>query len=240
MKYAIVLSAGKGTRMNSDIPKQYMELCEKPVIYHALKAFEDSTTDGVVLVCGAGDEEFCNDEIIKKYDLKKVVAIVPGGAYRFESVYNGIKAISEKKKSVGEDIDSSDIIAVHDGARPVVTVDMIERLYEGAFFNGSAIAACPAKDTIKIVNEYNVAIDTPERKTVWQVQTPQVFKGDILYQAYSDMMKVYDTTITDDAMVVEKYGNAPVCLMDTGYKNIKITTPEDLVIAKLFIEQNNR
>lgn len=227
MKYAIVLSAGKGTRMCSSIPKQYMDLMGKPVIYYALKAFEESCVDKVVLVCGAGDEKYCQEEIVEKYGLKKVTAVVEGGAYRFESVFNGLKAMGQ--------LSSDEYVAVHDGARPVVTAKMINSLFESAKEKGNAVAACPVKDTIKIVDDNAKVLSTPDRSSLWQVQTPQVFEAKILKECYIKQMDVYDTGVTDDAMVVEKYSGQPVYLYDTGYKNIKITTPEDLKIAELFI-----
>lgn len=230
MKYAVILSAGKGTRMGSVVPKQYLELLEKPVIYFALKAFEDSIADKIVLVCGEGDENFCKKNIIEKYGIKKNVTVVTGGAYRFESVYNGIKALG--------DITEGDCIAVHDGARPVITPEMINMLYEKAEQNGSAVAASPVKDTIKQADCTGKVLSTPDRAGLWQVQTPQVFNAASIKAAYEEMMKIYDTSVTDDAMVMEKYGSEEVYLCDTGYLNIKITTPEDLDLAKLYIKKS--
>lgn len=227
MNTAIVLSAGKGTRMNSSVAKQYMELAGKPVLYHALKAFEDSIVDEVVVVAGEHDIEYVKKDIVEKYSFNKVSAVVCGGAYRFESVYNGLCAVSEKCETV----------FIHDGARPLVTSEMISELYLAVKEKGAVVAACPAKDTIKVVGDDNEVIDTPERKTLWQVQTPQVFEYQLVKEAYDRLIESGDVSATDDAMVVENYGKAKVYLVDTGYSNIKITTPEDMRIAEILMNK---
>ncbi len=227
MNTAIVLSAGKGTRMKSSVAKQYMELAGKPVLYYALKAFEDSIVDEIVLVTGESDIEYVKNDIVDKYNLKKVKAVVCGGAYRFESVYNGLNAVSKECENV----------FVHDGARPLVTPEMISELYSAVKEKKAVVASCPAKDTIKIVGKDNEVIDTPKRNTLWQVQTPQVFAYPIIKKAYDKLIEAGDLSATDDAMVVENYGNAKVYLQDTGCTNIKITTPEDMMIAEILMNK---
>ena len=162
---AIVLAAGKGSRMKCDVPKQYLSLKGKPVLYYALKAFEESFIDEIVLVTGVGQEEYCQKEIVEKYSFSKVHKIVAGGAERYNSVWNGLQQITEK----------DGFVYIHDGARPFVDDAMIERAYRCVEETKACVAGMPVKDTIKVVDEKNYVKDTPERKTLWLVQTPQVF-----------------------------------------------------------------
>lgn len=226
---AIVLSAGKGSRMKSDIPKQYMELAGKPVIYYSLKAFEDAGFSSVVLVCGKDDIEYCQKEIVEKYKLKNVNAIVPGGKERYHSVFQGLKALGE-----------TDYVFIHDGARPLLTQEIIERLKDAVLKEDAAVAGIPVKDTIKIVDEEGYVKDTPERQYVWQVQTPQCFSYSLIYKAYRDIIQDEEEgwtipKITDDAMVLEYATDHEVKMIEADYRNIKITTPEDLAIAQAFL-----
>lgn len=226
---AIVLSAGKGTRMNSAVAKQYLELKGRPVLYYPLKAFEDSLTDEIVIVTGKEDIEYVQREIVDRYDIKKVRAVVAGGEYRFSSVYNGLIAADE----------NTEYVFIHDGARPLVTPEMIEKLYNEVKEKKAVVAACPAKDTIKVVDESGRVVSTPPRSSLWQVQTPQTFEYKLVKSAYNKLMESGDVSATDDAMVVETYGEVPVYLIDTGYSNIKITTPEDMKLAEVLLEMQN-
>ena len=226
---AIVLSAGVGSRMKSDIPKQYMDLVGKPVIYYSLKAFEDAGFSSIVLVCGKDDVEYCKKEVVEKHGLKKVTAIVPGGKERYHSVYEGLKAVAE-----------ADYVFIHDGARPMITQEVIERLQEAVVKEEAAVAGVPVKDTIKIVDDDAYVTDTPERQYVWQVQTPQCFAFPIIYDAYKSVIQDEEEgwtipKITDDAMVLEYATDHEVKMVEANYRNIKITTPEDLLIAKVFL-----
>jgi 2-C-methyl-D-erythritol 4-phosphate cytidylyltransferase len=223
---AIVLSAGKGTRMCSDIPKQYMQLKDKPVLYYSLKAFEESLIDDIIIVVGNGDVDYVKKEIVEKYAFKKVRSIVEGGAYRFDSVYNGLLA----------SVSDTTYVMIHDGARPVLTNSIITTLAAEVQQKKAVVAACHVKDTIKVAKPDGKVTATPDRSTLWQVQTPQVFDYALVKDAYTQLKAAGDLTATDDAMVVEKYTGEPVYLIDTGYKNIKITTPEDLELAELFLE----
>jgi len=228
---AVVLSAGVGSRMKSDIPKQYMDLLGKPVIYYSLKAFEENAFSSIVLVCGKDDIEYCQKEIVEKYGLKNVTAIVHGGKERYHSVYEGLKAIS-----------GADYVFIHDGARPMLNADIIERLKEAVVQEEAAVAGMPVKDTIKIVDDEKYVADTPERKYVWQVQTPQCFAYSIIYDAYKSIIQDEEEgwtipNITDDAMVLEYATDHEVKMVEADYRNIKITTPEDLKIAALFLSE---
>lgn len=230
-KYAaIVLSAGVGSRMKSDIPKQYMDLAGKPVIYYSLKAFEDAGFSSIILVCGKDDVEYCRQEIVKKHGLNKVSAVVPGGKERYHSVFEGLCAIHD-----------ADYVFIHDGARPMLTQEIIERLKVAVVKEEAAVAGMPVKDTIKIVDDESYVADTPERQYVWQVQTPQCFSYSIIYNAYKSIMQDEEEgwtlpKITDDAMVLEYATDHEVKMVEADYRNIKITTPEDLIIAEAFLK----
>ena len=225
---AIVLSAGKGSRMNSDVHKQYLMLAGKPVIAYALEAFERSQVSDIVLVVGAGEEDYCRTEIVEKYGFKKVKTIVRGGKERYHSVYQGLKAAG-----------NADYVLIHDGARPLLSDAIISRMMEAVRIKHACVTGMHVKDTIKITNEKDEVQTTPERKNVWMVQTPQAFSYPLICDAYEKMMKQEDITITDDAMVVEKMCNIPVSLVEGSYTNIKITTPEDILIAEAILKQNH-
>lgn len=226
MKYtAIVLSGGKGSRMNSEIHKQYLLLQGKPVITYALEAFEKSPVDEIVLVTGAGEEEYCRKMIVEEYHLKKVVKIVPGGKERYHSVYAGLKAA-----------DGSDYVLIHDGARPFVTDEIIRRAMEEVQKSRACVVGMPVKDTIKIVDAAAHVTDTPERKNVWMVQTPQVFEYPLIREAYEELLQQEHITATDDAMAVERMCHIPIKMLEGSYANIKITTPEDMVIAEALLQ----
>lgn len=229
-KYAaIVLSAGNGSRMKSDIPKQYLPLIEKPVIYYSLMAFQNSPVDEIVLVAGANDIEYCRKEIVERYGLSKVTRIVAGGKERYDSVYEGLCATD------------AEYVLIHDGARPVLTSHLIDRMIQGVENTGACIAAMPVKDTIKLSDEHKQVASTPDRKHLWMVQTPQCFARTLLEESYEILKckqkageKVPD--ITDDAMIVEYATGKKITLVEGAYTNLKITTPEDLAVAEIFLK----
>ena len=222
---AIVLAAGTGRRMNSAVAKQYMSLAGKPVLYYALKAFEESNVTDIVLVTGADEISYCKDEIVDKYEIKKVSAIVAGGKERYHSVYNGLQAAT-----------GADYILIHDGARPLVDADIIARSIEEVKRGGACVVGMPVKDTIKVVNTDGFAKETPDRSTLWQVQTPQSFSYALILDAYEKMIVSGDNTVTDDAMVVERMTGQKVRVIEGSYQNIKITTPEDLLVAEAYLK----
>lgn len=223
----IVLAAGKGSRMESRIHKQYLELNGRPLLYYALAAFEASPVDEVILVTGAGEEEFCRKEIIEAYGFSKVTAVVSGGKERYHSVYEGLKAA-----------EGCDYVLIHDGARPCVTVEIIEAAMEGAEKYGACVVGMPVKDTIKVADHEDNASHTPDRSTLWMIQTPQAFSYELVRKAYDSLFEHPSTEqgITDDAMVVETMTRQKVHLIRGSYENIKVTTPEDLKIASVFLE----
>ena len=275
---AIVLSAGKGKRMGTDKPKQYLDLCGKPVLYYCLKAFQESFIDEIVIVASKDDFSYIKKEIVDKYGMTKVIRIVEGGAERYDSVLCGLKAAGVPDLgttySDGTDTEGAyeagdskypDYVFIHDGARPFVDDEILMRAYETVEKSGTAIVAVPSKDTVKIVDDGGITIDTPDRSTVWLMQTPQVFRYREILEAYENMevgmsrykeeilTDSYDASkpagshtlsrmsnITDDAMVMEQFGSLPVHVSMGSYRNIKITTPEDMIMAEAFINHRSR
>lgn len=224
---AIVLAAGQGKRMGTKIQKQYLEIQGKPVLYYSLNVFQDSDIiDEVILVVGENQEEYCKKEIVQKYHMDKVVQIVTGGSERYYSVWNGLKMMDEQG-----------YVFIHDGARPFITEEILQRAYNEVLVQGACVVGMPVKDTIKIADEQGFAKNTPERDLVWMVQTPQVFQTKIVKSAYELLVECDEINVTDDAMVVETMLHRPVKLIRGSYENIKITTPEDLKIAEIFAKK---
>lgn len=233
---AVVLAAGQGKRMGSGTAKQYMLLDGKPVLYYALRAFEQSGTDTVILVTGKDEIEYCKKEIVEFYGFKKVKAVVPGGKERYHSVASGLRALKEME-------DGTEIVLIHDGARPFVTPDIIHKLIEETGEKEACVIGTPVKDTIKIADDEGCCAQTPPRNKVWAVQTPQAFKYTLVAEAYEELLQSEEellrqgVLITDDAMVVEHMTDSKVFLVGGDYTNIKITTPEDLVICEAFLKK---
>ena len=221
---ALILAGGSGTRLGSDKPKQHLQILGMSVVQRTLCAFEECPYVDEIIIAGRSDDLEVYRELVKKSALKKVKAIVTGGADRQESAFKAFLKISEDTKYV----------AVHDAARCLITPEQITRVAVEAFSCGAAIAACKAKDTIKIADGTKIK-ETPDRETVWQAQTPQIMKSDLyracIYTALEDGYKG-----TDDASLCERHG-FEVRLVDTGYENIKITTPIDLIIAEAIIKE---
>ncbi|MCR5272417.1 MAG: 2-C-methyl-D-erythritol 4-phosphate cytidylyltransferase [Lachnospiraceae bacterium] len=224
MVKAVVLSGGTGSRMKSKTKKQYMMLQGKPLIYYSLHTFCESSVDEIILVASKEDEEYCKKEIIEKYHLDKVKAIAESGSERYESVYNGLKKA-----------DGADIVLVHDGVRPFVTIDMIDRAIEAAEKYEACVVAMPVKDTIKTADKDCVVTSTPERSSLWMMQTPQAFSYPLLMDCYKYVMENDRTGITDDAMIVERGSDKKIHLIEGSYRNIKVTTPEDMIVADAFL-----
>lgn len=250
---AIVLAAGRGKRMNSKVAKQYLLLQDKPVLYYALKQFEDSFVDDIILVTGAEEIDYCKEEIVAKYGFTKVRCVVAGGKERYHSVYQGLLAVEAlltgggMAKAVVENGDTQSSVAkdasiyIHDGARPFVSAEILARARASVEQFGSGVVGMPVKDTIKIVDEEGFAVSTPKRSLVWQVQTPQCFLYSVIMPAYTELITrerellAQGITITDDAMVVELLSGSQIKLVEGSYENIKITTPEDLTVAEGFL-----
>lgn len=231
----IMLAGGKGKRMGTKVSKQYLLLDEKPVLFYSLKAFEEHV-DEIIVVAAKGEEEYCKENIVDKYGIEKVSAVVTGGAERYLSVYEGLKAI----KKTGEET----YVLIHDGARPFICGDVIKKTIEKVEETGACIVAVPSKDTVKIGNTDNIVESTPDRRNVWLVQTPQAFEYEAIFEAYKKAIASGRDDITDDSMVMESFGDKEIHFVEGNYDNIKLTTPEDLIHgmailrAKMDIEKN--
>lgn len=223
---AIVLSAGQGKRMGTKVQKQYLEIEGKPVLYYSLHAFEQSPLiDEIILVVGDNQKEYCEEQIVSKYHISKVKQIVQGGAERYHSVWNGLQEVAEG------------YVFIHDGARPFINEEIISRAYEEVLQSNACVVGMPVKDTIKIADVEGYAESTPDRNRLWMIQTPQVFDVALIKNAYVRLMQQDEIRVTDDAMVVEQMLGSKVKLVKGSYENIKITTPEDLQIATLFVQR---
>ena len=219
---AIVLAAGQGKRMNQTVAKQYLELKEKPILYFSLKAFEESSIDEIILVTGSGQTEYCRENIVNKYSFHKITRVLEGGAERYDSVNRALTAIEQ-----------TDYVLIHDGARPFLTVELIERIISEVMDHPACIPGTPVKETVKVVNEDGFISSTPNREILWSAQTPQAFEFSSIRRAYELMYQ--DTgrsSITDDAMVYEAYMKKQVKMLMGDYNNLKLTTPEDYICAK--------
>ncbi len=227
---AIVLAGGNGSRMMRDIPKQYMNICEKPVLSYSLQTFNDSALiDGIIIVAADPEDERL-ERIVSDAHCSKNVQIAHAGDFRYESVNNALQIIST---GLGELYASDGLVFVHDSARACITTEMIARLYDDAKKYGSAVASVPSKDTVKISSPDNYVISTPDRDRVHIIQTPQVFETAALIEAYNKMISDADRgNITDDAMVMENYSSVRVHLSEGDYTNIKLTTPEDITFVE--------
>ncbi|MDD2959201.1 MAG: 2-C-methyl-D-erythritol 4-phosphate cytidylyltransferase [Lachnospiraceae bacterium] len=224
---AIVLAAGRGSRMKSDVQKQYLQILGKPILYYSLKEFQNyDAISRIILVTGENEIEYCREEIVKAYRLDKAEQVIAGGKERYHSVYEGLKAAA-----------GSDHVFIHDGARPFLDGSILTRCLEAVRLYHACVAGMPVKDTIKISDENMFAARTPDRRSLWMVQTPQTFDYELVKGCYDKLMRESDCSVTDDAMAVEKYGNCQVKLVEGSYRNIKITTPEDMAIAEAFLKK---
>ena len=231
MIYGIVLAAGTGKRMKSSVQKQYMDLCGKPVLYYALAAFENSKVDKIIVVTGKDEIEYVRENIIQKYKISKVQKVVAGGKERYNSVYNALYSI-----------ENASTVLIHDGARPFISSDKIDELIQSAREYPAIIAGVPVKDTIKSTTVDGMVKETIPRENLWQVQTPQVFDYNKLKKAYEKILgSEYEKSITDDSMIWEKiYKNYPVKIIFGDYNNIKLTTPEDLIIGESIMNASEK
>ena len=228
---AVVLAGGQGRRMGTAVAKQYLLIREKPVLYYSLEAFEQSgVIDDVILVVGSGQIPYCKEEIVEKYGFQKVRAVTEGGAERYHSVWAGLKAAEAFLP---------DYIFIHDGARPFVDESILERAFEEVKRCRACVVGMPVKDTIKIADEQGFIHTTPKRSLVWQIQTPQSFSFPLILDAYRRILSRPEGQdgITDDAMVVESMTDCRVKLIQGDYQNIKVTTPEDILIAEALLDR---
>jgi 2-C-methyl-D-erythritol 4-phosphate cytidylyltransferase len=224
---AIVLAAGQGKRMQSHVQKQFLLLNDRPLITYALEAFENSPVDQIILVTGSDEIRYCREEIAEKYGFSKVTKVIAGGRERYHSVYEGLKAAK-----------GAEYVLIHDGARPLLNQEIISRALEGAKEYGACVVGMPVKDTIKTAGADGFVASTPNRSTLWQVQTPQAFFYPWISQAYEKLFsrEEYQQGVTDDAMVLEAMTSHKVKLIEGSYFNIKVTTPEDMAVAEALLK----
>lgn len=222
---AIVLAAGQGKRMNSKIQKQFLEIQGYPVLYYSLRCFQESSLIyDIILVTGESVLSYCKNEIVDKYGFTKVTRIIPGGKERYDSVYAGLLAC-----------EGSAYVFIHDGARPFITEEILQRGLDGVLETGACVIGMPSKDTVKLADEEGFVKETPDRRSVWTIQTPQIFSYPLIREAHDRIRQKDMAAITDDAMVVEQETGARIRLVEGSYQNIKITTPEDLAVAEAFL-----
>ena len=230
---AVVLAAGTGSRMKSDVAKQFMLLKGYPLIYYSLKAMEDSSIiDDCILVTGESDVAYVQREIVEKYGFRKVVAVIHGGKERYHSVNNALEVI---RQGGLQNPNQDGFVFIHDGARPLLTEQILKDTYEAVSTCHACVTATPSKDTVKLVDEQGYAVETPERRRVWNVQTPQVFDYDLLRGALEKAV-LEKAVITDDCSAVENMGMS-VKIVEGEERNLKITTPVDLKLARLWLEE---
>ncbi|MFH2011382.1 MAG: 2-C-methyl-D-erythritol 4-phosphate cytidylyltransferase [Pseudomonadota bacterium] len=225
---ALIPSAGVGKRMGTRINKPFLHIGNKPILAQTLLRFENSTSISEVYpIISEKEEVYCREEIVKKYNLKKVTKIVAGGIERQDSVKNGLDAIESK----------CDMVMIHDGIRPFITTQLIEKSISDTLLYNATVVAIPAKETIKAVSPDREIIETLDRNKLWLAQTPQTFKYDIIMSAYKNAYKnnIYGT---DDSSLVELLG-IKVKIIIGSYENIKITTTEDLIIAEALFKNQN-
>lgn len=222
----IVLAAGKGSRMNSDIPKQYINIGGYPVLYYSLKVFQEyGAVDRIVITTSVENIDMVRYDIVGKYGFSKVSDVIQGGKERYDSVYNALQVM-----------DGVDYVMIHDGARPCVNARMLDRLCESVMTDKASVPAVPSKDTVRLADDNGYVTMTPDRKYVWNIQTPQVFEMQGICNAYNRFYRERpDCNITDDAMIWEMYDSRKLRLVMGDYMNIKITTPEDIGVAERII-----
>ena len=223
---AIVLAAGQGKRMHSKVQKQFLEIQGYPVLYYSLRCFQESPLiQDIILVTGEESISYCKEEIVQKYGFTKVSAVIPGGKERYDSVYAGLCECRD-----------CEYVLIHDGARPFVTEEILKRGLQKVKETGACVIGMPSKDTVKLSDEEGYVKETPNRKCVWTIQTPQIFSYPLIREAHDSIRQKDMSKITDDAMVVEQATGATGALAEGSYQNIKITTPEDLDIAEAFLK----
>ncbi len=224
---ALIPAAGMGKRMAAGINKQYLKLGGRPILAHTLAVFEKAPFVDEIYVIVPGDEiSYCRENVIESFGFAKVRRVVAGGRERQQSVFNGLRA--------AEGLEPDDIVIVHDGVRPFVPMEVVRRSVEVARLHDGALVAVPVKDTVKITSE-GIVVDTPGRENIWLAQTPQTFRYRIILDAHEKADRE-DFLGTDDSSLVERLGKQVHTVMG-DYRNIKITTPEDMLLAEAFLKE---
>ena len=223
---AIIPAAGAGIRMGGDRPKQFLELEGRPILQVTLERFQQSPdVDGIIVVVPSAEVGYCRREIVERHDLEKVKRVIAGGERRQDSVRLGIEA------SGGE----YEFVLIHDGVRPLIQPDLISRIVLSAREDGAVIAALPAKETVKEVDENGLVTKTHDRRKVWLIQTPQAFRYQDILMAHRRAVEEGWEGVTDDSLLLEKMG-IPVKVIEGSEENIKITTPHDLELARRIMQ----
>lgn len=224
--FVLIPAAGMGRRMQASLNKQYLALEDRPILAHTLSLFDDHPrVDHIYLISPADEISFCRREVVQRFQFRKVRELIAGGAERQDSVRNGLRACQ-----AGAD----DLVLIHDGVRPFFPARLLETVIETTARVGACVVGVPVKDTIKEV-ENGLILGTPERGRLWQAQTPQGFRYPVIRAAHEQAL-AEGWRGTDDASLVERLGR-PVAMLEGSYRNIKITTPEDLVLARAFLTE---
>jgi 2-C-methyl-D-erythritol 4-phosphate cytidylyltransferase len=225
--FALIPAAGMGKRMGAGSNKQYLLLDGVPILAHTLRVFQDAPfIEGIYLVTPEQEIPFCQSEVVERYGFSKVRAIIPGGAERQHSVLNGLNAMMG--------VEQDDLVLIHDGVRPFVTIDALKKAATTAHEFGGAVVAVPVKDTVKVARD-GIITDTPPREQLWLAQTPQAFRFGLIREAHSSAA-AEGFLGTDDASLMERQGWQLRIVMG-DYRNIKITTPEDMALAEAFLKR---
>lgn len=223
---ALIPAAGVGKRMGASINKQYLQLNDMPIVARTISVFEQSNLiDAIYLVIPEEEIAYCQEHIIYAFGFRKIVAIVPGGKERQNSVMNGLQAMYDH-------VSIDDIVLIHDGVRPLITENLLRESIRIAAIQDGVVVAVPVKDTIKTVQD-GIVTNTPQREKLWQAQTPQSFRYGKILQAHL-LAEAEDFSGTDDSSLIERMGGK-VHIIEGDYRNIKITTPEDLTLAASFL-----
>lgn len=220
-KYAVIVAGGKGVRMNSAVPKQFLPMLNKPILYYSINAFIEAFSDVHIVLVLPQEQLSYAQMVLGAFPERIDMTIVTGGETRYHSVQNGLKAIN-----------GDAVVFVHDGVRPLVSPTLIKRCYEQAIIKGSAVPAMRLTESIRMVNDGDDSSQAIDRELLCGIQTPQTFRSDILLPAFK---QPYHRAFTDEATVVESYG-CSVYLVEGERRNIKITTPEDMIIAEAFLK----
>ncbi len=224
--YAVIVAGGNSIRYGGDVPKQFMEICGRPMLAWTIEQFQKADSiDNIIVVTPEDSMLYVTEKIIDPFNFDKVTKIVAGGKVRQESVYNGLKALPI----------STSFVAIHDGARPLINIEDINRVVEVAKMEKGAILATPVADTIKrVVDSY--IITTVNREQLYCAQTPQVFQYDLIMEAHKELSIEKDLTLTDDAQLIESRGYKVKIVEPSGI-NFKITTRQDMKVAEAIIEK---
>ena len=222
---AVIVAAGKGKRMGTEISKQFLPLCGKEILAHTVEKFEKAACIRDIILVTGGDALQDVRQMVQEYGWKKIISVTEGGKERQDSVFLGLQQVPQ----------DTEIVLIHDGVRPFVTEEILERSIAAAKETGGCVAGVPAKDTIKVCDAEGFAIATPDRSTLRQIQTPQTFRRKEILAAY-EKAKADGFLGTDDASVAEHSG-FPVRFIMGSYRNIKITTKEDLLIGAAFLKE---